>query len=168
MAVVENGGFTVADQSTRSHNFVTFHTNGNPTSKDEEFPMKKSDGVAAPQEKEDEGFKREMRDLEEMLSKLNPLAQEFVPTNSFGATKRRKPRLNSRTSMAQRYDTIKRTVYVTDIDQQVTEEQLAGLFLNCGQVIDCRICGDPKSVLRFAFIEFTDEGMLAGEYDIVM
>ncbi|XP_022866749.1 polyadenylate-binding protein-interacting protein 11-like [Olea europaea var. sylvestris] len=27
----------------------------------------------------DEGFKREMRDLAEMLSKLNPMAEEFVP-----------------------------------------------------------------------------------------
>lgn len=26
-----------------------------------------------------EGFKREMRDLEELLSKLNPMAEEFVP-----------------------------------------------------------------------------------------
>lgn len=26
------------------------------------------------------------------------------------------------------------------------------------QVVDCRVCGDPNSVLRFAFIEFTDEG----------
>jgi RNA recognition motif-containing protein len=40
---------------------------------------------------------------------------------------------------------------------QVTEEQLAALFINCGQVVDCRMCGDPNSVLRFAFIEFTDE-----------
>ncbi|RZC25808.1 Polyadenylate-binding protein-interacting protein 11 [Glycine soja] len=44
----------------------------------------------------------------------------------------------------------------------VTEEQLAALFLNCGQVemvtvVDCRVCGDPNSILRFAFIEFTDE-----------
>ncbi|KAK9292526.1 hypothetical protein L1049_020499 [Liquidambar formosana] len=39
----------------------------------------------------------------------------------------------------------------------VTEEQLAALFLHCGQVVDCRICGDPNSVLRFAFVEFTDE-----------
>lgn len=38
----------------------------------------------------------------------------------------------------------------------MTEEQLAALFNNCGQVVDCRMCGDPKSVLRFAFIEFTD------------
>ncbi|XP_066351199.1 polyadenylate-binding protein-interacting protein 11-like [Miscanthus floridulus] len=41
---------------------------------------------------------------------------------------------------------------------QVTEENLAGLFINCRQVVDCRMCGDPNSVLRFAFIEFTDEG----------
>ncbi|XP_043723074.1 polyadenylate-binding protein-interacting protein 12-like [Telopea speciosissima] len=137
-----------------------------------------------------EGFQRDMRDLEELLSKLNPMAEEFVPpsltnhaslggslyTNNFvmlspgngnanGITNRRKKnnnnqgkrRMNSRTSMAQREDVIRRTVYVSDIDQQVTEEQLAALFINCGQVVDCRVCGDPNSVLRFAFIEFTDE-----------
>ncbi|AQK39582.1 Polyadenylate-binding protein-interacting protein 10, partial [Zea mays] len=46
-------------------------------------------------------------------------------------------------------------------DQQivfkVTEENLAALFINCGQVVDCHMCGDPNSVLRFTFIEFTDE-----------
>ncbi|XP_052202608.1 polyadenylate-binding protein-interacting protein 11-like isoform X2 [Diospyros lotus] len=138
-----------------------------------------------------EGFKQEMRDLEEMLSKLNPMAEEFVPpslsnykivlpsghlsyTDNFGMqintgiangnTARRKNsynngkrRMNSRTSMAQRDDVIRRTVYVSDIDHQVTEEQLAALFISCGQVVDCRVCGDPNSVLRFAFIEFTDE-----------
>ncbi|KAJ8446422.1 hypothetical protein Cgig2_019315 [Carnegiea gigantea] len=143
-----------------------------------------------------EGLKKEIRDLEEMLSKLNPMAKEFVPPslvsyrsfgaggknnfgyvnnfliqqpnaggnvnefpgrrrrNSFGQGKRR---MNSRTSMAQREEVIRRTVYVSDIDQQVTEEQLAALFINCGQVVDCRVCGDPNSILRFAFIEFTDE-----------
>ncbi|KAL8519598.1 hypothetical protein ACS0TY_010511 [Phlomoides rotata] len=155
-----------------------------------------------------EGFKREMRDLEEMLSKLNPMAEEFVPPsfgsvfgsgnhrfmvapshaaaaaghfgynangiflqqlmnsgvpteNSFRRKKNGythgKRRMNSRTSIAQRDDVIKRTVYVSDIDHQVTEEQLAALFIACGQVVDCRVCGDPNSVLRFAFVEFTDE-----------
>ncbi|KAL7584002.1 polyadenylate-binding protein-interacting protein 12 [Lactuca sativa] len=141
-----------------------------------------------------DGFKKEMSDLEEMLSKLNPMAEEFVPhqrlqllpsspaqfgyaavnnflvhtntaafANGTPTTTRRKGnfsgkrRINSRTSMAQRDDVIKRTVYVSDIDQQVTEEQLAALFVNCGQVVDCRVCGDPNSVLHFAFIEFTDE-----------
>ncbi|XP_048594981.1 polyadenylate-binding protein-interacting protein 11 isoform X1 [Brassica napus] len=170
-----------------------------------------------------ESYKREMRELQELFSKLNPMAAEFVPPSlskqpnaaffsnnafpaagnaplevnayghdtagfrrkkSFGQGKRR---MNARTSMAQRDDVIRRTVYVSDLDQQVTEEQLAGLFVNCGQVclslskrkkkkktqiigfvcvncvfgykqvVDCRICGDPNSVLRFAFIEFTDE-----------
>ncbi|BFG32111.1 polyadenylate-binding protein-interacting protein 12 [Prunus yedoensis var. nudiflora] len=132
---------------------------------------------------------RDMRELRELFSKLNPMAEEFVPpslanghglnagfvnmalmmqngnrngqVNGFGAGRRRnnqgKRRINSRTSLAQREDRIRRTVYVSDIDQQVTEEQLAALFVTCGQVVDCRICGDPNSVLRFAFIEFTDE-----------
>ncbi|KAE8729805.1 Polyadenylate-binding protein-interacting protein 12 [Hibiscus syriacus] len=135
-----------------------------------------------------DSFKRDMRELQELFSKLNPMAEEFVPhsvanhginggpftNNSFlqnnsiprnvnGAGRRKKVfsqgrrRLNTRTSMAQREEVIRRTVYVSDIDQQVTEEQLAGLFVNCGQVVDCRICGDPNSVLRFAFVEFTDE-----------
>ncbi|URD75883.1 RNA recognition motif containing protein [Musa troglodytarum] len=142
-----------------------------------------------------EGFKREMRDLEELLSKLNPMAEEFVPPslagmgNRYGAAggglyasgfevsnevgdggsvgnggRRKKNgygqgkrRMNSRTSLAQREEVIRRTVYVSDIDHQVTEEQLAALFINCGQVVDCRMCGDPNTVLRFAFIEFTDE-----------
>ncbi|CAN4085633.1 unnamed protein product [Withania somnifera] len=142
-----------------------------------------------------EEFNGEMRDLEEMLSKLNPMAEEFVPPslstnhglvplppageqfgfdafnlvkqtglgdgnfsrrkkNGYGLSRRQ---TNVRTSMAQREEVIRRTVYVSEIDHQVTEEQLATLFLTCGQVVDCRICGDPNSVLRFAFIEFTDE-----------
>ncbi|XP_018452112.1 polyadenylate-binding protein-interacting protein 12-like isoform X2 [Raphanus sativus] len=132
-----------------------------------------------------ESFKREMRELNELLTKLNPMAKEFVPpsltkqganggfftvpdsfpVNEDGGFRRKsfgppqgKRRMNPRTSMAQREDVIRRTVYVSDIDQQVTEEQLAGLFIGFGQVVDCRICGDPNSVLKFAFIEFTDEG----------
>ncbi|KAF9673099.1 hypothetical protein SADUNF_Sadunf11G0113500 [Salix dunnii] len=164
-----------------------------------------------------ESFKREIRELQELFSKLNPMAAEFVPPshsnyNNFvrvnglnglngvnggfygindisssnnknnnnnlvmngnvfnrsgqanGNAARRKKnygqvkrRISSRTSMAQREEIVRRTVYVSDIDQQVTEEQLAALFISCGPVVDCRICGDPNSVLRFAFIEFTDE-----------
>ncbi|XP_030951725.1 polyadenylate-binding protein-interacting protein 11-like isoform X2 [Quercus lobata] len=140
-----------------------------------------------------ESYNRDMRELQELFSKLNPMAEEFVPPslannnqgfnlnagfypnnlvmqsnnrNGFvngSNTGRRKNfnqgkrRMNARTSLAQREESIRRTVYVSDIDQQVTEEQLAALFVNCGQVVDCRICGDPNSVLRFAFVEFTDE-----------
>ncbi|CAL5204137.1 unnamed protein product [Lathyrus oleraceus] len=143
-----------------------------------------------------ESFKREMRDLEELLSKLNPMAEEFVPPslitnyqgylaagpnagfgypnnfvlqnnsgNANGQINRRrkngynnaKRRVNHKMDMEKREEMIRRTVYVSDIDQLVTEEQLAAIFLNCGQVVDCRVCGDPNSVLRFAFVEFTDE-----------
>lgn len=40
---------------------------------------------------------------------------------------------------------------------QVTEEQLATVFQECGRVVDCRVCGDPNSAMKFAFIEFLEE-----------
>ncbi|KAL4555259.1 hypothetical protein LXL04_037873 [Taraxacum kok-saghyz] len=66
-------------------------------------------------------------------------------------------RLSGRAFRAQREDSIKRTVYVSDIDHNVTEERLAALFSAYGHVLDCRVCGDPHSRLRFAFVEFADE-----------
>ena len=33
-------------------------------------------------------------------------------------------------------------------------------YLSWPKVVDCRVCGDPNSILRFAFIEFTDEGII--------
>ncbi|XP_023552522.1 polyadenylate-binding protein-interacting protein 12 [Cucurbita pepo subsp. pepo] len=140
-----------------------------------------------------ENFKRDMRDLEDLLSKLNPMAEEFVPpslaknfsgyfggaalgyTNDFllqanslnneGNNNRRKKngfsqgrrKTNNKMNAVKRDEMTRRTVYVSDIDQQVTEELLATVFANCGEVVDCRICGDPNSILHFAFIEFTDE-----------
>lgn len=118
--------------------------------------------------------------------KLNPLAKEFIPASylhdhnhhqftsgylnqdAFQNNQRRRNnsnnyrngnrRMNGRASRVQREDSIRRTVYVSELDQYVTEEQLAVLFnQNCGQVVDCRICGDPHSRLRFAFVEFGDE-----------
>ncbi|KAJ6799754.1 putative polyadenylate-binding protein-interacting protein 9 [Iris pallida] len=68
-----------------------------------------------------------------------------------------KRRMNESLRRSEREDSIRRTVYVSDIDHQITEEHLAELFATCGQVVDCRVCGDPHSVLRFAFIEFADE-----------
>ncbi|CAI5989290.1 unnamed protein product [Closterium sp. NIES-64] len=125
-----------------------------------------------------------MVDIEAMLQRLNPNAEEYVPStvqhrptaivrtipSRYASSKRnsmKKPqkvpacaerwRRQPRTSQISTEESIKRTVYVSDIDQQVTEEQLATLFLSCGQVVDCRICGDPNSILRFAFVEFTNE-----------
>lgn len=131
-------------------------------------------------------FQKNINELADILSKLNPLAKEFIPSsyrakssdqpsdNYFPAAdknsaklnypnnRRRRPnnnqrRLNGRAFRAQREDNVRRTVYVSDIDHHVTEERLAALFSGCGQVVDCRICGDPHSVLRFAFVEFADE-----------
>lgn len=93
-----------------------------------------------------------------------PAAEKNFSENNFTNNRRRRNsfnqgrrRSNGRSFRAQREDNVRRTVYVSDIDQHVTEEQLATLFSTCGQVLDCRICGDPHSVLRFAFVEFADE-----------
>ncbi|KAL6629619.1 hypothetical protein ACP70R_029384 [Stipagrostis hirtigluma subsp. patula] len=183
--------------------------------------------VEGEEEEEEREYKSDMRKLEELMSKLNPCAQEFVPSsrraaaaappagktgggvlsadapvfvsaaeyfgspgghlqmgggggggggsrdsssdgssnggghplnrrrrNSFNQGRRR---MGGRTRRGDREDSVRRTVYVSDIDQHVTEQKLAELFSNCGQVVDCRICGDPHSVLRFAFIEFADD-----------
>ncbi|KAM0944631.1 putative RNA recognition motif domain, ataxin-2, RNA-binding domain superfamily [Dioscorea sansibarensis] len=66
-------------------------------------------------------------------------------------------RMSERARRAQKEESIRRTVYVSDIDQHVTEEHLAELFSYCGKVVDCRVCGDTNSLLRFAFIEFADD-----------
>ncbi|KXG29904.1 polyadenylate-binding protein-interacting protein 8-like [Sorghum bicolor] len=198
--------------------------------------VKKGDAAvaaAAPGETEEEPvYSSDLRKLEELMSKLNPCAQEFVPSsrrtapvavpaaaakpaaggggvlsadapvfvsaaeyygaaggrleisgggagggrdsssdgssngggaghplnrrrrNSFNQGRRR---VGGRPRRADREDSVRRTVYVSDIDQNVTEQKLAEVFSNCGQVVDCRICGDPHSVLRFAFIEFADD-----------
>ncbi|PPE00611.1 hypothetical protein GOBAR_DD02335 [Gossypium barbadense] len=101
--------------------------------------------------------------LVDMFTKLNPLAKEFFPSSyhhnptksgyhmvlGFDKIavfywhydfKRRsnynqgRRKLNGKAFRAERDDSIKRTVYVSDIDQTITEEQLAGLFSNCGQL----------------------------------
>ncbi|KAF3683128.1 putative bystin-like isoform 1 [Capsicum annuum] len=45
-------------------------------------------------------------------------------------------RMNNRALRAQREDSIRRTVYVSDIDHNITEERLAALFSAYGQVSD--------------------------------
>lgn len=122
--------------------------------------------------------------LVDMFTKLNPLAKEFFPSTFYNQTKKSvdnfgaekesgdenanfrrrrniynqgRRRLSGRAFRAQREDSIRRTVYVSDIDHNITEERLAGLFSSCGEVVDCRVCGDPHSVLRFAFVEFANE-----------
>ncbi|KAM0924088.1 hypothetical protein ACQ4PT_005085 [Festuca glaucescens] len=157
--------------------------------------------VAVLEAEKEREYKSDMKKLEELMSKLNPCAKEFVPSSRraapapvpvpgaglsadapvfvsaaelFGGgrdsssdgssngggqpqNRRGRRRMGARTRQSDREDSVRRTVYVSDIDQQVTEQKLAEVFSNCGQVVDCRICGDPHSVLRFAFIEFADD-----------
>ncbi|GFP98851.1 polyadenylate-binding protein-interacting protein 9 [Phtheirospermum japonicum] len=128
----------------------------------------------------------QMMEIVDMLNKLklNPMAKEFFPSSyhqgqigaqnfvpnnknlgndGFPNNRRRrnnysqsKKRMGGR-ARAQREDSIRRTVYVSDIDHNITEEQLAALFSSYGLVVDCRVCGDSHSNLRFAFVEFADE-----------
>ncbi|XP_047950078.1 polyadenylate-binding protein-interacting protein 9-like isoform X2 [Salvia hispanica] len=74
--------------------------------------------------------------------------------NNYNSSRKR---MSGRAARAQREDSIRRTVYVSDIDHNITEERLAALFCSYGQVLDCRVCGDPHSRLRFAFVEFADD-----------
>lgn len=170
MAAVAQNVVNSDDQFTKNCNSPTQHS---------ETDTKSSDSKSE--------FHKNINELADILSKLNPWAKEFIPSaylqkndqsldNNFpGANKnsgddnfpnnrRRRnnvnqgrKRMNGRAFKAQRGESIRRTVYVSDIDQHVTEERLAALFSGCGQVVDCRICGDPHSVLRFAFVEFADE-----------
>ncbi|KAK6132548.1 hypothetical protein DH2020_033650 [Rehmannia glutinosa] len=128
----------------------------------------------------------QMKEIVDMLKKLklNPLAKEFFPStyyygqmgaynfvfsnknlgnDGFLNNRRRRNnnsgrrRMSGRAFRAQREDSIRRTVYVSEIDHNITEERLAALFSSYGQVVDCRVCGDPHSRLRFAFVEFADD-----------
>ncbi|KMZ73794.1 hypothetical protein ZOSMA_140G00340 [Zostera marina] len=109
------------------------------------------------------------------ISKLNPLAEEFVPrriirwnsgkvvvsnvagsSTSLGLSDHRR-RTNRRTSLAQRQERIKRTIFVCDIDLHISEDYFASMFSKCGPLVDSRICIDPSSIRRIAFVEFTDE-----------
>jgi RNA recognition motif. (a.k.a. RRM, RBD, or RNP domain) len=50
-----------------------------------------------------------------------------------------------------------RFLYKSLIALQVKEVALANLFMPCGKIVDCRLCCDPNSALRFAFIELDSE-----------
>ncbi|KAG7551762.1 RNA-binding domain superfamily [Arabidopsis thaliana x Arabidopsis arenosa] len=178
MAVAENVGVKVdsSDDQNLDNNTISL-AETKPSCPDDQTPKSNSSVLT------NELIQRTSEvDLKSEISRLNPMAKEFVPsffaqthseflrnrlwfTNNFPVQAISTMRwnfgqgrrwINKKKNLVQNEDIIKRTVYVSDIDQQVTEEQLASLFLSCGQVVDCRICGDHKSILRFAFIEFTD------------
>lgn len=63
-------------------------------------------------------------------------------------------RVSPRAAQPASAEKIQRTVYVSDLSQDLTEAVISTAFLPCGSIVDCRICGDTQGPLRFAFIEF--------------
>jgi len=55
------------------------------------------------------------------------------------------------------FDTQRRTIYVCDVDSAVSEDLLKNMFQQYGTVLECRICVDPNSRMRFAFVEFNSD-----------
>ncbi|TPX56439.1 hypothetical protein SpCBS45565_g08412 [Spizellomyces sp. 'palustris'] len=59
----------------------------------------------------------------------------------------------------QKAEEIARTVYVGNINSNVTEEDVRQCFGGCGPIAHVKMAGDPGQVTRFAFVEFiTQEG----------
>jgi RNA recognition motif-containing protein len=52
-------------------------------------------------------------------------------------------------------------VYIRNIGSDVTEDNLLAVFAACGSIQESRMCGDPNSSFRFAFIEFEAENSVA-------
>ena len=52
---------------------------------------------------------------------------------------------------------LRRTVYVRNLDVEVTEAHLLRVFGSCGGVQDSRLCSDPHSTLRYAFLQLDTE-----------
>ncbi|KAK9674540.1 hypothetical protein RND81_12G239500 [Saponaria officinalis] len=186
-AVAQNVVLNSSPSSADHHHHLTDNNNNNINDNNDNNNNNENNESESKNCESKSEFEKNMNEIAEILSKLNPWAKEFIPSsynlkdvhdhhffspplknspnilNSPDNRRRRngvnqgRRRVNGRSFKAQREESVRRTVYVSDIDQQVTEERLAALFSSCGQVVDCRICGDPHSVLRFAFVEFADE-----------
>ena len=64
---------------------------------------------------------------------------------------------DERDARRQRQAVLRRTVYVRNLDAEVTEVHLLHVFGACGGVQDSRLCSDPHSTLRYAFLQFDAE-----------
>ncbi|CAL5074919.1 unnamed protein product [Urochloa decumbens] len=69
----------------------------------------------------------------------------------------RRAAFKHRRMLSQWREAVKRTIFVKYIDHTVTEQILAELFGSYGNVVDCRICGDPSNGLRYGFVELQSE-----------
>eukprot|EP01023_Acetabularia_acetabulum_P034463 TRINITY_DN3236_c0_g1_i2.p1 TRINITY_DN3236_c0_g1~~TRINITY_DN3236_c0_g1_i2.p1 ORF type:complete len:437 (+),score=57.71 TRINITY_DN3236_c0_g1_i2:196-1506(+) len=54
-----------------------------------------------------------------------------------------------------------RTIYVSEVEHNVTEAEIAAVFAECGEIVDVRLCGDAHSKMRFSFVEFSEESCSA-------
>jgi len=55
---------------------------------------------------------------------------------------------------AQKMEEVARTVYVGNVNSQVSAQQLMAFFAGCGDINYCRMAGDDSHPSRFSFIEF--------------
>ncbi|OAO93216.1 CID13 [Arabidopsis thaliana] len=150
MGVVENVGVKVdsSDDDQNIDNNTTSLVETKPSCSDDQTPKSKSSVLT------NELIQRTSEvNLKSEISQLNPMAKEFVP--SFLAQTGYSEFLGNKFWFTNHFQM--QTIFLNgQFATMVTEKQLASLFLSCGQVVDCRMCGDYKSILRFAFIEFTD------------
>ncbi|KAK8955764.1 hypothetical protein KSP40_PGU021940 [Platanthera guangdongensis] len=92
-------------------------------------------------------YEKDVRKLVDLLSNLNPSAREFFLSSYPAAGRKSDGRFsrngdysqgrwmkNDRVRRDEMEEGIRRTVYVSDIDPNVTEVHLAELFATCGQV----------------------------------
>ncbi|CAL5080837.1 unnamed protein product [Urochloa decumbens] len=111
-------------------------------------------------------------DAPEFVKKeLSVDAPEFVMTAAVGAggnniatspaassiRAARRSAFKHRRMLSQWREAVKRTIFVKYVDHTVTEQILAELFGSYGNVVDCRICGDPSNGLRYGFVELQSE-----------
>ncbi|GJN38069.1 hypothetical protein PR202_gb27077 [Eleusine coracana subsp. coracana] len=93
--------------------------------------------------------------LMDLLSNLNPAAKEFVPSSAAAAA------VSSPSKKALSADAPVFEYKSTGGGNGETKDSAGDATFAVGnqqrRIVDCRICGDPHSVLRFAFVEFADD-----------
>ncbi|KAG1346753.1 polyadenylate-binding protein-interacting protein 9 [Cocos nucifera] len=118
-------------------------------------------------------YQRDVRELVDLLSKLNPSAKEFIPSSyasaaappaAAGQTASGPPAGGRRPNGRLSADA---PVFMASSDYYGRAIVAGNRDVGSGdgpynnqqphRVLDCRICGDPHSFLRFAFIEFANE-----------
>eukprot|EP01023_Acetabularia_acetabulum_P004910 TRINITY_DN12052_c0_g1_i1.p1 TRINITY_DN12052_c0_g1~~TRINITY_DN12052_c0_g1_i1.p1 ORF type:complete len:396 (-),score=71.72 TRINITY_DN12052_c0_g1_i1:1006-2193(-) len=96
-----------------------------------------------------------------LLNSLNPQIPPYSTSNIgssvFQSNKLREQNPRKIRQQEQFRSNKERTIYISEVHPDVTEADIAILFSRCGDVVDCRLCGDAHSKMRFAFVEFSLE-----------